>query len=177
MTLAILVSCTNNGNKLDYYERMNKAASEYSSLMTTRNKLIVENFKNEKMKVCNKTFKKIDGGFYCLWNRRNIDIYPDLALNNLFKDNGYNITLHPDSLNYILICETKSHRVGTYSNGGKASKLESIISIIDLKTEKLYEVEKVMGGDPPLSTRNRDGAIGSHWSPESFYYTASKWIK
>ncbi len=156
---------------------MASAMKEYDTLAITSTREIIEKFRNEKLTVESSQFAKINGGFYCLWNRRNVEIKPYMALNKLFCENGYNVTHNPDSLKFLIISESASHQVGTYSNGSPASKLENIISIIDLKKGKLYEVETHMGSSPPNRTRNRSGDIGSNWSDEDYFRNSSYWVE
>jgi hypothetical protein len=86
-------------------------------------------------------------------------------LNNLFLNAGYNITNNSNKLNFIIVSQTISHNVGTYSNGGTANQIETKISVIDLKKKCVYRLENIMGSLPPssVSKRNGDnsGSIGS----------------
>jgi hypothetical protein len=160
-----IFSCSNCDN---YNERKRKAHLEYTEKLTQDSKFIVKKFLNDELEI-EQGFDKIIGGFYCMWKRKNLEISPHLALNKLFKESGYNITLSKDSIKYIIVSENKSHEVGKYTNGAKAIQLETIISVIDLKVEKAYVLEKHMGGSSPSSTTSKHIEIGDYWEDKDIY--------
>ena len=160
-----LLSCSRG---LTYEERMNNAKNEYNQKMTAKSKNLVDSFFNGSLSFSDNK-KSIDAGFYCMWKTREIKIEPHLAVNQMFKENGYNVTLSQDSLRYIVVSESKSHKVGSYGNGADAVQLETIISLVDLKEEKAYHLLNSMGGMPPQMTRNRSGAVGSFLGDEGIY--------
>ena len=163
--IIILPYCTYR----DKYEKIDKMSeADYSSKMTEKNKQLVQQFFDGQL-IIHEGFYRINGGFYCLWKQRDILIKPHHALNRLFKNNGYKITLSSDSLRYIIISETKSYVVGQYSNGAQAVTLETIISVIDLESSKAFKLADHNGGPPPSSTRNRSVDIGSHWGDEDIF--------
>lgn len=159
-----------------YDQKRDRSLKQFDSLITGNAKSLINSFLVSNKIPTNKLEEKISGGFYCMWKRRNIDIYPYLALNEIFKKNGYPITLSKDSLKYIIICETKSYNVGTYSNGAKAKKIETIVSVIDIKNEKTYFLARNMGGDPPNSIRGGSVGIGDFWNDENIYSIISNMI-
>jgi hypothetical protein len=146
-----------------------KSEADYSSKMTERNKQLVQQFFDGQL-IIHEGFYEINGGFYCLWKQRDVLIKPHHALNRLFKKNGYKITLSRDSLKYIIVSETKSNRVGQYSNGAQAVTIETIISVIDLENGIAFKLADHNGGPPPSSTRSRSVDIGSHWDDEDIFY-------
>jgi len=172
--LSAIFSCT---RKERYSERERKELLRYEKLMSSQNKQLVEDFKLGNLVPSNSTIDVIEGGFYCMWNRRDIEIYPHLALNDLFKENGYKITLNPDSLRYIIVSETKSHIVGIYSNQAEAAQLETIICVIDMQEQKAFHLLNHMGGMPPGTTKNKRVAIGSYWGDDDIYGNVKEKIK
>jgi len=91
----------------------------------------------------------------------------------MFLKEGYKVTANKDSLNFFIISERISHKVGTYTNGGDALRLETIISAINLKNDTAYVIAKIMGSDPPSSASSRVGsglgASGSSLSDEDIF--------
>jgi len=170
--VALLLSCS---RELTYEERMNIAKNEYNKKMTANNKKLVDSFFNGNLPLSDNE-KSIDSGFYCMWKTREIEIKPHLVVNQMLKENGYTITLSQDSLRYIVVSESKSHKVGSYGNGADAVQLEIVISLIDLKEEKAYRLLNSMGGMPPQVTRNRSGAVGSFLGDEGIYNSISNHI-
>lgn len=174
--ITLLTNC-----KEDYWEKVEK-----------ERKIFEKNISIEQKEIINKFFKgilenkddslAINGGFYCLWKDRNHDIYPHLALNHRLKSQGYNITNHKDSLDYIVISESISHKVGTYSNGGDATKLEVVISLINFKTKSCSTLKSVMGSEPPSSISRKNGSnigsIGTYFNDDDiFIFLTSEVIK
>ena len=139
---------------------------------SAKQKKLANDFLDGKIKF-GENFEGINGGFYCLWKRKSEDISPHFALNDMFINEHYKITTKKDSLEYIVISENISHKIGTYTNGGDASKMETIISVIDVKKGLAYIVDKEMGSDPPTSilTRagNNSGSIGSVFSDKDIF--------
>ena len=172
--LSAMCSCT---RKDSYSERKRKELLRYEELMSSQNKQLVEDFKLGNLAPSNSTIDVIDGGFYCMWNRRGVEIGPHLALNDLFKENGYKVTLNSDSLRYIIVSETKSHIVGIYSNQAEAAQLETIICVIDMQEQKAFHLLNHMGGMPPGTTKNKRVAIGSYWSDDDIYRNVKEKIK
>jgi hypothetical protein len=167
-----LLSCSRG---ISYEERMNNAKNEYNLKMSDKSKKLVDSFFNGSLPLSDNK-KNIDAGFYCMWKTREIKIEPHLVVNKMFRENGYNITLSQDSLRYIIVSESKSHKVGSYGNGADAVQLEIIVSLIDLKEEKAYRLLNNMGGMPPQMTSNRSGAIGSFLGDEGIYNSISNLI-
>ena len=163
--LFFLTSCVSSGWE-DVAEERYKAKKEFNENISTDHKKIIKDFFYGKLKYdTGQNFTKIVGGFYCLWKERDVKIYPHMELNNLFLNAGYNITNNSNKLNFIIVSQTISHNVGTYSNGGTANQIETKISVIDLKKKCVYRLENIMGSLPPssVSKRNGDnsGSIGS----------------
>lgn len=126
-----------------------------------------------------KVFNEKDMFSFCY---NNIGIEPHLALNDMFAHENYKITSNKDSLQYIIISESISHEVGTYTNGGTATKLEVVISVIDVNKGVAYELKRAMGSDPPQTIRTRRGSdVGGTGSifgeADIFYFLKSKIIK
>lgn len=147
-----------------YERRQREVRQEFENNTSSEQKKLIKDFFEGKIRF-GQTFDGISGGFYCLWKQRDVDIYPHTAVNDLLKDEKFNITNKADSLDFIVISETVSHVVGTYSNGGDAVQLETLISVIDLKKETAYKLESFMGGMPPSTISRRrggkSGAVGS----------------
>ena len=151
----------------DSYEKQEIGAQQAFDLNTSSNqKQLVKDFLEGSIKFSDRPCK-ITGGFYCLWKRQDIDIAPHIALNDMFIREGYEITTKKDSLNFIIISERISHKVGTYTNGGDALKTETIISAINLKNDTAYIIDKNIGSDPPSSNFSRvgSGSVSSGSSP------------
>ncbi len=166
--LAALLGCGQN-----YHVRLAEERNRYEQNISEEQKHLVDQFFKGVIAIGDE-FSGIDGGFYCLWKERDADIYPHLALNEKLQSSGYNITSHKDSLQYIVVSESISHKVGTYSNGGDASKIEVVISVIDLKSGTATTLKRAMGSDPPSSISSKptskSGAIGSHFGDDDIYY-------
>jgi hypothetical protein len=168
-SIIIFISgCFNGSGDSDYFEIKRKAQQQYDLNMAINAKALINSFLKDGLTIYD-GFDKINSGFYCMWKTRNAEIAPYPGLNKIFEENGYKVTLSKDRLRYIIVSETKSHAVGKYSNGANAVRIETIISVIDLKESKAYRLVSNMGGDPPSSTRNRNGDIGSTWSEKDIY--------
>lgn len=177
----LISSCVSSGWE-EYEEEEKKAKSDYKKNLSLEHKRIIKDFFYQKLEYdYGKNFSKIKGGFYCLWKERNVDIYPHTELNKLFLDHGYNITTHSDKLNFIIVSQTISHNVGTYSNGGQANQIESKISVIDLNKKCVYKLENIMGSQPPTSvskrTGDKSGSIGSVATDEDIYNLIKRVVK
>jgi hypothetical protein len=164
----LIIGCTDNS----YEHKEVEVSQTFNKNTSLRQKQVIEDFLEGKIKYGNH-FDKISGGFYCLWKRRDSDISPHLALDDMFLKEKFKITTNEDSLQFIIICENISHKVGTYTNGGEASKIETIISVIDLKKELAYIVDREMGSEPPAAiisnTGTTGGSIGSVFSDENIF--------
>jgi len=134
--ISILIGCSSGQS---YDERMKQAKEQYNTQISQKNKDLVQLFFEGRLKQ-GFDFEEIDGGFYCMWKTRDIKIEPHMAVNKLFVESGYEITLSPDSLKYIIVSESKSHKVGSYTNNADAVKLETIISVIDLQKELVFNL-------------------------------------
>jgi hypothetical protein len=158
-------SCVSSGWE-DIEEEEEKAKNDFNNHVSLEHKKIIKDFFYGKLEYdFGHNFSEIKGGFYCLWKQRDVEIYPYPGLNKLFSNAGFNVTNHSNKLNFIIVSQTVSHNVGSYSNGGQANQIETKISVIDLKKKCVYTLENIMGSRPPstVSKRNGDnsGSIGS----------------
>ena len=158
-----------------YDKHMKRSAEErqkFEQNISDKQRELISEFLSGEMKYA-EDFNGIHGGFYCLWKQRDVDIYPHLYLIDKFKTNGYAVTTNGDSLNFIIISESISHKVGKYTNGGDATKLEVMVSVIDLKKKLAYTLNRVMGADPPSTIRRRSGSnaggVGGFFGDEDIY--------
>jgi hypothetical protein len=98
-----------------------------------------------------------------------LGVVKGLALNDMFIKDGYNVTLDQKKLKYFIISERKSHEVGSYTNGGKASRLETIVVAINAQTGGATELLRNMGSEPPKTTNYDWGKSGDSWSDEDIF--------
>ncbi|MBR11421.1 MAG: hypothetical protein CMP48_27560 [Rickettsiales bacterium] len=163
-----------------YDERMEKATKEFDKNTSEDQRKLVDNFFSGNFKYEDSKSPNIEGGFYCLWKRRDMSIKPHLALNERFIENGYSITTNSEKLKFIIINETISHVVGHYGDGGTASKLENVATIVDLDKSKYYLLFRNMGSNPPSSVTTKAGrqsiGIGSYLNDDQLYTRLTSFI-
>ena len=166
--ITLLLSCEDHS----YENREMEARQKFDKNTSAKQKQLVNDFFDGKINYGDH-FNGVYGGFYCLWKRRDMDISPHISLNDMFVKEGYKVTTNRDSLNFIIISERISHKVGTYTNGGDALKMETIISVINLKNDTASVIDKTMGSDPPSSSFSRvgsgSGSSGSWLSDEDIF--------
>jgi hypothetical protein len=169
--VTLIISCGENSYE-KYKKRQAKEKNRFEESISEKQKHLIHQFFTGEIKR-EDGFTKIDGGLYCLWKQREVDIYPHLALNEKLKSNDYNITCNKDSMEYIVVSESISHKVGTYTNGGDATQMEVVVSVIDLKNSTAYTLTREMGSSPPATVRRRrgsnSGAIGSFFGDDEIY--------
>lgn len=178
--IASMISCGESSYE-KYKKRETEERSRFEQNISEEQKHLVHQFFIGEIGR-KEDFKKIDGGFYCLWKQRDVDIYPHLALNDKLRASDYNITCHKDSIEYIVISESISHKVGTYTNGGDATQMEVVVSVIDLNQGTAYTLTREMGSSPPSTISRRrgsnSGAIGSFFGDDEIYnYLTSQVIE
>lgn len=170
LSILILISC---GESFDQYlKRQAESKLKFNAHISPKQKQLVRDFFTGKIQY-GETFGGIRGGFYCLWKERDRDIYPQIELNDMFTKECFQITDNKDSLDFIIISESVSYKVGTYTNGGDATQIDVIISVIDIKKGLAYNLNNAKGSAPPATiNRNagsKSGAIGSFFGTEDTF--------
>lgn len=169
--------CGNNTESYEHKQLVERKAFEAN--ITERQKHLVRSFLNGTINQ-GKEFHGITGGFYCLWKLRDRDIYPYGTLNDIFRNGNFKITNNSDSLKYMIVAETVTHEVGIYTNGGTATKIETIISVIEVETGMSYTISRNMGGDPPKTIKrsrgSKTGDVGSVFDDEEIYNLLKQYI-
>ena len=158
----LLCSCGEDfeKNKQDEITKFNKQASNFQK------GLIEKYFLNDIQLSSN--IKEVRGGLFFFWDDGN-KIYPHHSFNTKFKKEGYCITCNQDSLNFLIVIERKLHKVGTYSNGADANRMETIVTAIDAKTGIGYELFSEIGDEPPQHTKSNIGTSGSLISEDAIH--------
>ncbi|HRF99740.1 MAG TPA: hypothetical protein PKZ75_01415 [Bacteroidia bacterium] len=160
-SLIIFLSCYHS--VVDEYEKIKNEATKSFYINTSKKQQnLLKSFSLGKLKY-DEGVKEFKGGFYCILKEDSL-LSSYVELNQLFKKNNYFVTENKDSLNYIIVSEAIPLIIGSYSNGGEAVQMETTISIIDMKTEKVYLIKKALGKAPPetIERKERDkyGAVG-----------------
>jgi len=137
---------------------------------------LIQKYLNNSIKITGKEKIKIDGPFSCLFSQNgNISLY--INLNKKFNDNGVEIANHPDSLNYIVLCEKKDIKVGSYTNGYDAFEVESAVVLFDISKSVVYEINRQIGDWPPITISGNYNGRGSSYTDSDFYNIINSLLK
>ena len=83
-------------------------------------------------------------------------------------------TLNPDSIESLVVLETREIIVGKYESGHDATSIETIISFYDLKEKVKFATLNVIGKKPPKKVYNSNYKIGDERTSGILYSIDSK---
>lgn len=168
LLLIILFSCESSYDK--YKRRLSQEQIKFDSILSDEKKNSLKSFLDGTIRY-GETFPGIAEGFYCLWKLRDKGYQPHMSVNDKLLEQGYRITTNSDSLKFLIISGTASHKVGEYSNGGDAIQMETIVHVVDLENNICYKIGNYMGGSPPSTITKRrasdkSGGMGSFFGDD-----------
>lgn len=129
---------------------------------------LIRKYEENEIPIIEKSIQ-LTGGIFCLVN----GTYPWKSFNKRLQNNGYCVTLNQDSLSYFIFTKSISHQEGYYSNGGRATRLETMIIALDVHNEVAYILKRDRGGMPPRTISRRrgsdTGATGKYMTNDDIY--------